>query len=415
MALVHVRSKPVALAVVFALVGVIAACGGGGATPSSSPIALGELFPLTGKGATPGQFMIKGAETGVNDVNNHGGVMGRKLVEYSADDASDAADAVPLFRQMLTHDPSFIAGPDGIVFSAVQPLIDSAQVPSFIIDGSPALDNLNDPWVYRMTDSDSVLGTAMAYYAIQKGLTKCSMLFETGEASQSIVPQISAPFTAHGGTVVANVSLVPDQISYSSEVVKAFAGNPQCVFIQTDAQTAGTLFAAARSLGHLNVPFIGTNNYDDVLVAKAIGLPDASKWVTGMAGSSPTSAAYSYFLSAYKAAQHGGVPGNFSSAEYDAVIIAALAMTAAGSSDPKVWAAKITQVVSNPSGLTVTNYADGVKLLKQGKKINYVGASGSLTFNSHHSVFTGFDVVQFNTSGQAQTIFSCPANALSAF
>ena len=392
---------------------VVASCGGSSAT-AKGPIAVAELFPTTGKIATLGQFMLKGAQTAVKDVNSHGGVMGRNLVEYSADTAGDAADAVPAFRQLGTHSPAFMVGPTGLEFSAIQPLIDASKLPSFVIVGSPAYDTMNDPYSYRITPSDSVLGKAMAYYAIQKGLTQCSILFESGEASQSLVPAVTTPYLAHGGKILANIALTPNQTSYSSEIVKAFADSPQCIFVQVSPQTAGTLFAAARSLGHLNVPFIGSDQFNDINVAKAIGLADASKWATGMAGAAATGPANQYFLNAYKAAGNSEAPNDFAAAQYDAVILSALAMTDAGSADPAVWNQKMLDV-SNPPGTVVNTYADGVALLKQGKKINYEGASGPVDFDTHHAVYNGFAVVQFDTSSQLHDIFDIPASALLNF
>jgi ABC-type branched-subunit amino acid transport system substrate-binding protein len=393
---------------------VLAACGGASSGPSTSPIPVAELFPTTGVIAALGQFMLKGAETAVKDVNSHGGVMGRQLVQYSADTGGDAADGVTAFRQLDTHSPTFMVGPTGLEFASIQPLFDAAKLPSFVILGSTQYDSMTDPWTYRITPSDSVLGSAMAYYAIQKGLTKCSILFASGEAAQALVPAVKGPFEAHGGTVLANIALTPDQSSYSSEILKAFANNPQCIFVQTDAQTAGTLFAAARELGHLNVPFIGSDQYNDINIAKAIGLQSASKWVTGMAGAAPTGPAYAYLLKIYKADGHIELPSDFASAMYDAVVLAALAMTDAKSTDPTVWNTKVLDV-SNPAGTVVYTYAQGVALLKQGKKINYDGASGPVDFNAHHAVFNGFEVVQFSTSGQPQDVSDIPASALLGF
>ena len=53
------------------------------------------------------------------------------------------------------------------------------------------------------------------------------------------------------------------------------------------------------------------------------------------------------------------------------------------------------------------------ELLKQGKKINYQGASGNENFNRYHNVFSSFEVVQFNTSGSLRTVFTEPSATLS--
>ena len=295
----------------------------------------------------------------------------------------------------------------------MQPIIDAAQVPTFAAIAGAQYDNLGDKWSWRTTPSDTIESKAMAYYAIQKGWTKCVLIFENVQSAQSYVQPITTSYQAHGGTVLANIQLVPHLSSYRSELVKAFAGNPQCVFIQTDSQTAGTLFADARQLGHMNVPFIGTVGYTDPTVAKAIGLSDFNKWVTGMSRAQPTGEAPTYFSTIYKA-QFNEDAGAFQAAHYDAMIVAALAMTAANSTDPNVWVNKVIDV-SSPPGTKIYTYAEGVAALKAGQKINYEGAASSVDFDATHSIITDFNVITFDTSSQQQTVFNIPAAGLAGY
>lgn len=81
---------------------------------------------------------------------------------------------------------------------------------------------------------------------------------------------------------------------------------------------------------------------------------------------------------------------------YDSVIISALAMTAAHSVNPSVWVKDIIDV-SNPPGTMCYTYASCVALLKQGKKINYEGATGPEDFNQYHNTFSGFAVSGFDS------------------
>ena len=93
----------------------------------------------------------------------------------------------------------------------------------------------------------------------------------------------------------------------------------------------------------------------------------------------------------------------------DSVIISALAMTAAHSTDPKVWVKDITRI-SNPPGTACYTYAACVALLKQGKTVNYGGATGPEDFNRYHNTFSGFAVSGFTSSDQlVQRAYVTPA------
>jgi branched-chain amino acid transport system substrate-binding protein len=351
----------------------------------------------------------------VADINANGGVGGQKINEFPGDDASDAVDAVPAMRQLLTHNLTFLSGPTSPTFDAVHPLIDQGQFVAMAAIPSSQYDTLSDPLVYRTVVSDTVLATAMAYYAIKQGWTKCSAVFENIQSAQGLVQPLVSAYTKNGGTIVDNEQLTPHAASYRTELQKAFAGNPQCLFLQTDPTTTGTLFANARELGHLNVPYVGTDSYTDINVAKAAGLADFSKWATGMLGAPPTGPSWTYFESAYKAKFSGEEPGAFSAGVYDGVIVAALAIVMANSSDPKVFVNDVAKVTSDETGQECTNFAGCVALLKKGSKIDYEGASGPMDFDKNHSVYSGINVYKFDASGNLQSVFTCSADALQKF
>ena len=72
-------------------------------------------------------------------------------------------------------------------------------------------------------------------------------------------------------------------------------------------------------------------------------------------------------------------------------------MTAANSTNPKVWVKDVVKV-SDPPGVQCSTYAACVALLKKGKDINYQGASGNDDFNKFHNVFSGFEMLGFDSS-----------------
>src|SRR5207302_9949125 len=103
-------------------------------------------------------------------------------------------------------------------FPALRNIIVQQKFPDFAGIPSSQFDNLSEPYIFRTVVSDSVLGTAMAYYAISKGLMTCSFLFENIQSAQGLVQPIMTAYTRHGGKVLDNESLVPHASSYRSEI-----------------------------------------------------------------------------------------------------------------------------------------------------------------------------------------------------
>ena len=143
------------------------------------------------------------------------------------------------------------------------------------------------------------------------------------------------------------------------------------------------------------VPFIGSDEFVGADEAKAIGCATAAKFLTGVAEATPNNPASTHYASLYQTA-YKSAPSAQSSGQYDAVIIAALAMTAAKSSDPKVWNNFVRKVTA-AGGSPVYTYADGVAALKAGKTIKYEGAyTSSWAFNQYGDIFADFDMAQYD-------------------
>lgn len=398
------RRRLVALLTAVVAVVALAAC-----SKSSSPggtgggsITMGEIYPFTGSKALLSNWGIHGAGVGMYEVNHNGGVMGKQLKGVTADDAADSVDALPALRKLLLSNPKFIIGPFSPTIEAVINDFAPNNVADFALGGTSQLDNLNNPYVFRTFPSDTTEATAMAIHAINSGYKTASLIFDNSANSQGFVAPLTAAFTKLGGTVLTNQSIVPDQSSYRSELVKAFAGHPQIVFASFDTQTAATMWSDAGQLGYLNTPWLGDDLMAGATYAKEFG-PKAATDLFAALPAPPTGAAYSHFLADYQAVYHTSSPLPATYNIYDSVVIAALAMSDAKSTDPKVWINHVL-TIADPPGTVCSDYATCVSLLKAGKKINFEGAGGSDNFNVHHNVFSGFSIVGFNGSPNGKQI-----------
>jgi ABC-type branched-subunit amino acid transport system substrate-binding protein len=405
--MIKVRLRPsgmIALAVAVALAASVAAGAFGSIKAStkhatnSSALVVGGIFPFTGTKSLLSQWGTHGVPVGIYEVNNNGGVLGHKWKPAYVDDAADSVDALPAFRKLLLKHPTLVIGPFSPTIEAVINQFQPNNVVDFMVGGLTQLDKMNYPYVFRTSSSDSNEAIAMAYYAIQHGWKSASLIFDNSANSQGFVPPLEKAFKTLGGTVDANITITPGQSSYNAELAQAFSNKPQVIFDSMDSQSAATLFADGQQLGYMNIPWIGDDlqsapNGD---YAKAFG-STASTELTAALPASPAGTAYSHFLTDYQKVWHTKniLPTTFN--EYDSVVIASLAMTAANSTNPKVWAKDVVKV-SDPPGVQCSTYKSCVALVKKGKDIDYQGASGNDDFNKYHNVFSGFEMLGFDSS-----------------
>ncbi|HET8529162.1 MAG TPA: ABC transporter substrate-binding protein [Gaiellaceae bacterium] len=396
------RSATVALALAVAAAATAAAGASGAVTSprhaTSSSLVVGGIFPFTGTKSLLSQWGTHGVPVGIYEVNHSGGVLGHKWKAAYVDDAADSVDALPAYRKLLLKHPTLVVGPFSPTIEAVINRFQPNNVADFMVGGLTQLDNMKYPYVFRTSSSDSNEAIAMAYYAIKHGWKTASLIFDNSANSQGFVPPLEKAYKKLGGKIDANITLTPGQSSYNAELAQAFAKGPKVIFDSMDSQSAATLFSDGQQLGYMNVPWIGDDlqsapNGD---YAKAFG-KTASTELTAALPASPSGTAFNHFLADYRKVWKTKtiLPTTFN--EYDSVVIASLAMTAAKSTNPRVWTKDVVKV-SDPPGAQCSTYASCVRLLKKGKDINYQGASGNDDFNKYHNVFSGFQMLGFDSS-----------------
>ncbi len=381
------------------------ACGTSTPTGPLSVLNFDAFTPLSGPEAVFGPESTSGCFTAMLVINEAGGILGHQVNCVTTDSRGDAADAVPAAQQMLATVQNLvgIVGPSTNEGTSTVPIFDRAHIPMIAQTGDPAFDHNTYKYFYRPTPADDINGVAMAVWAYKsKGFQRAAAVFGNDVAGQGVVPNLVRAFQQLGGTVVANQQLALDQNSYRTEVSQLIAAKPDVIFTELDPQTAGTYYGELKQLNGL-VPVVGdggTLGYPAWLqaVAGAIGADNMTKYYTGVQILNPTSGAgWDVFskavvkISIQNPQQFLNDP--YTTTNYDGLIEFALAMTAANSTDPKVfnpWVLKIAK--GGPNATIVNTYPDGVAALRGGKTIQFVGAAGATLYDQYHNASLPWEV-----------------------
>jgi branched-chain amino acid transport system substrate-binding protein len=105
------RKKIIVLlfAAMFAFAFTLAACNDAG-SGSRDEIVIGVLVPLSGTNAYFGNDMLQSYQLAVSEINAAGGVLGRQLVLYEADDGADPNMATQAAAKIISHGVDFVVG-----------------------------------------------------------------------------------------------------------------------------------------------------------------------------------------------------------------------------------------------------------------------------------------------------------------
>jgi branched-chain amino acid transport system substrate-binding protein len=421
--------KSIHLALAVAGVLTLAACSsGGGSGSSSGPVALVQVGAYTGDQAFEAQFANSIDFPALYVVNKAGGVLGRQVSLVQVDTRSDPADALTNMDKTLATSTGIagVLGPDSTSAATLVPLLNSRKLPMMVAAGEAAYDRSSYSYLWRDVPPDPANGKAIALWAKQQGYTRVATVFGTDAGSQGDLPGVVTGLKAVGITLADQENLTPDQPSYRSSAQRLLAANPQAIITESDGPTAATFFGELTQLGKI-VPIIGTSgtpstsyfsplrgaigdaNFDKDFRAVVVGNPVANPAVTAF------NAAVLAVQSKLAKPVSQWENNSFSESGYDAVIVLALAMDAAKSTDGSVYNKDIMQVTAPGAGKQVVyTYAAGEAALAAGHQIQYIGASGPILFNAYHNSFGSQAVEEFPANAPAVVVGTISQAAVQA-
>ncbi len=408
----QLRGIAVAAAVLF-----VSAPGASGASEKATAASGGTLVfaavaPFTGPDADFGPEDATGCYAGAYMVTQGGGILGHRAQCITVDTRGDPADAVPAIRKLLATTPNLVGviGPTSDETTATAPIFNQAKIPFFTESGQSIFLHNTYQYLYRMTPADAIAGYAMAIWAHRKGFTRGAAVFGNDIGSQGTVPTLMRGFSKLHGKLVIDEKVALDQSSYRTEVEKVIAAHPQVIFTEVDAQTAATFFSELKQL-HGMYPVIGADPTLDPTwfkaISGAIGARTLLKYFTAETPASVTGGtAWHVYLKgllsgAKSIRNYKTYTGNgYTETDYDSVNVMALSMIEAKSTTPAVYQKYMMPLVRPKRGaVQVATFKQGMAALRAGKKIQYVGVTGGISFDKWHNSPGHLEIEHFMTNG----------------
>lgn len=366
-----------------ALAGLATAALFGATAAQAEGLKLGALLPLTGGLQAYGETSLNGIKLAVDQINAAGGVNGGKVEMIVGDDQTNPQAGVAAAQKMVSVDKiNAMVGAlsSGVTIPVAQTVTSKAGVPQ--VSGAstaPAITTLEDnDLLFRTVPTDAVQGVGLAELAVAAGIKDVAVVYLNNDYGKGLAEAFTASFEAKGGKVTASVGFEEKQASYRGELQKAAAGGSKHL-VQIAYPEDGIPMLKQSLEGGYFTKFIFTDGMKAQEMVDNIGAEN----LEGAFGTTPESAGQA--ASAYKAAfeaKFGPTEKPYSDTAYDATMILALAATKAGSNDPKAIHAAMRDVANAPGEAVLPGeFAKGVALLKAGKDIDYVGASGPVDFD----------------------------------
>jgi len=305
-----------------------------GAKSEPGEILVGHVASLTGSEATFGDSTDKGIKLAFEQLNQKGGVNGKKLVLKTLDDQGKPEQAQVAATRLVVNDKvTVLLGEVASSRSlAMAPVAEKYQVPMISTASTNpkvTLDPQGKPlkYVFRVCCIDPFQGTVMAKFARENmKVTKVAVLRDVGNAySVGLADFFEDTFKKLGGQIVTDQSFKAGDQDFKAQLTKIRETNPEAIYVPAYYTDVGLISRQVRELG-MKQPLMGGDGWDsEQLYAIAAGALDGSFFSNHYTTESPDPKIQD-FIAKYKAAYGGQVPDALAALGYDAALVAADAM-----------------------------------------------------------------------------------------
>jgi branched-chain amino acid transport system substrate-binding protein len=224
-------------------------------------ILFGVSTAITGPAPLDGERTKQGVLMAVEEINQRGGVLGKKLTPIIEDDQNTSNVAVNAVNKLVSQPIVALVGPHRSAnATAVNNIVTRNKIPYLTGATSPKLLALNNPYFFRTRASDAIVAKIAAKYAVEELKAKKVGIFfnndEYGTGARDVIESylksINVAFISEGHNT-GDKDMTGQIMKAKNNKIDAlivWAHDPECA-------------VSARQAKELNLaaPFIGSPGY----------------------------------------------------------------------------------------------------------------------------------------------------------
>lgn len=293
---------------------------GNDSSGSSDTIKIGTLGPYSGETAMYGTAAKNGIELAANEINDNGGIDGKKIEIISYDTKGDTTEAVSAYNRLVNEDN--VVGIVGPVLSgealAIKDAAKAENEPIVAPTATAAEVTQGADNSFRICFLDEYQGNAAAKYVTDKanglGKTKAAIIVSKGSAySEGLAKEFDRVVKENGGQVVATESYASGDTDFSAQLTKIKDSGAEVVYVPDYYNVAGPMLKKAKEMG-INATFIGGDGWDSI--QKDYAEAAEAEYFTNHYAADNQNEVVQNFLTAYKE-KYNETPNSFAALGYD--------------------------------------------------------------------------------------------------
>lgn len=348
---------------------------GCGSTDSDSEvIKIGGIGPLTGSASTYGNSVKEGASLLEKEINDAGGINGKKIEFIFEDDGATADGAMQAFNKLVDKDGvcAILGGVTSGATLAIAKNSTERQIPMITPTGTePSITNEGGEYMFRGCFIDSFQGEILAKYT-KENLNKktAAVLYNAGsDYSIGIAKAYKETLEKNGGTVVEYLSYNDGDTDFKAQLTKIKGSNPDVIVLPDYYNVVGLIAKQARDIS-ITSQLLGGDGWDsEELVSIGGSAVDGAIYINHYY-SGDTSEIVKNFVDSYKK-EYSKEPDSFAALGYDSAKI-------------------LVEAIKNADS------TDGAKIKDELAKIEIETVTGKISFNEERSAIKGAAVIKLD-------------------
>lgn len=347
-------------------------CGSSGS--DSEVIKIGGIGPLTGSASTYGNSAKEGAELLIKEINDAGGINGKKIEFIFEDDAATADGAMQAFNKLVDRDgvAAILGGVTSGATLAIAKNSTERQIPMITPTGTePSITNEGGEYMFRGCFIDSFQGELLAKYT-QENLNKktAAVLYNAGsDYSIGIAKAYKETLEKNGGTVVEYLSYNDGDTDFKAQLTKIKGSNPDVIVLPDYYNVVGLIAKQARDIS-IDSQLLGGDGWESEELVDIGGDAVNGALYINHYYSGDESEIVKNFVDSYKE-EYNKEPDAFAALAYDSAKI-------------------LVEAIKN------ANSTDAATIKDELAKIEIEAVTGKITFNEERSAIKGAAVIKLD-------------------
>lgn len=382
------RGKKLLVAAISTMLAVSAltvGCGGGG-SKAEDGIKIGVVAEMTGSNATYGTSMVNGMKLAVKEINDKGGVNGKKVALTVADSKSEPAEAANAMSKLINQDkvPVTIGVFTSSSAIAAANVSEASKIPFLAIGATNPKVTLDDktgsvkPNTFRVCFIDPFQGTVGANFVLDELKLKKAVVFvdNSSDYSKGLASFFKKAYLAKGGEIVGEEAYLQKDADFKAVLTKIKTMNPEILYVPGYYEEVGKIVKQAREMG-MTLPIVGGDGWDSPKLSEiAGGAALNNTFFTNHYSPDDTSAESKAFVDAYTK-EYNQKPDAPAVLGYDGAKLMVDAITRAGGTE----AAKVSKALAETKG--------------------YKAVTGETSLNETHDAVKSAVIIEFKDGKQA--------------